>query len=96
MKPIPIQTPASINIHFTMPIPVETSDEGCVLKVTFPNDIPLTAASLMFQGGGVMTTPTGGADLARNVQVYARNQEYSLGNYLLFRGCTRRPLPNES
>jgi hypothetical protein len=50
-----------------MPIPVETSDEGCVLKVTFPNDIPLTAASLMFQGGGVMTTPTGGADLARNV-----------------------------
>ena len=66
VKPIPIQTPAAITLSFRMPIPVETSDEGCLLKVTFPNDFPLTATPLMFQGGGMMRTPSGGGDLARN------------------------------
>ena len=78
-----------------MPFPVEKSEEGCYLRVQFPNDMPLPDpenSSVVYQtSDGNMMMAANKKTALDTSEVFTRQQEYVKGNPLsnivIFKGC---------
>jgi hypothetical protein len=90
--PINVQINAAIEFSFQMPIPTESG--GCWLKLTFPQQIPLTAFPAQQLGFTVESIMSSDADggYSTPVSTVLDYQAYSLGNgevgnYVIIEGC---------
>jgi hypothetical protein len=84
-----VQLAATYALAFTSPVPLETSDAGCFIRLTFPDDFGFDASTFTsFEAGGDLTNRMATAS-GDEPSLYDAATDFAASKFV-FQGCTRQ------